>query len=154
MSSVSENGVNLIKSFEGFRDKAYQDQASIWTIGYGTIKYPDGRKVEKGDECTMQQATEWLTDHISKNAAPAVNQDVKQSLTQNQFDALVSFVYNEGEGNFKQSTLLKRVNENPSNLEIADAFMMWTKVTVNGHKVESAGLKNRRTAEADLYFTH
>ena len=76
-----------------------------------------------------------------------------QKLTQNQFDALVSFVYNEGEGNFKQSTLLKRVNENPSNPEIRDAFMMWTKVTVNGQKVDSAGLKNRRTAEADLYFT-
>lgn len=74
---------------------------------------------------------------------------VKAALTQNQVDALASFIYNLGSGNFSESTLLRKLNQNPCDPSIRDEFMRWTKAK----GVELAGLKNRRAAEANLYFS-
>ena len=75
------------------------------------------------------------------------------NLTQNQYNALLSFAYNEGIGALLSSTLLKKVKANASDPTIRDSFMVWDKAHVNGVLVEVQGLKNRRKDEADLYFS-
>ena len=105
MQYSTDTLLNFIKKYEGFKLKAYQDSVGIWTIGYGTIMYPDGNKVEQGDVITPQQATDYLMYEVEKKSK-AVEQYIKTILTQNQFDALVSFAYNVGVSAFKNSTLL------------------------------------------------
>jgi lysozyme len=78
----------------------------------------------------------------------SVDSFCRDDINQNQFDALVSFAYNLGVGNLKSSTLLKKVNANPSDPTIRDEFMKW----VNGGGKKLPGLVKRRQAEADLYF--
>lgn len=141
--------LNFIKKYEGFELKAYQDSVGIWTIGYGTIMYPDGDKVEQGDVITPQQATDYLMYEVEKKSK-AVEQYIKTILTQNQFDALVSFAYNVGVSAFKNSTLLKIINKNPNDFDkIKAEFLKWAKA---GGKVIK-GLYNRRLAEYNLYST-
>lgn len=140
----SKNAIDLIKSFEGLKLKAYQDPIGIWTIGYGTIQYPNGRKVRQGDIITEDHATEYLMHEVnlkSKGITAIVNQ--------NQFDALVSFAYNLGTGALNRSTLLKKVKADPCDPTIRNEFMKW----VNAGGRQLAGLVRRRKAEADLYFT-
>ena len=90
---TSQSGVNLIKGFEGKRLNAYDDGVGVWTIGYGTIKYPNGIRVKKGDTCTESQAESYLKNDLVK-FENAINRLVKVPLNQNQFDALSSFTYN------------------------------------------------------------
>ncbi|OCY91085.1 lysozyme, partial [Acinetobacter pittii] len=111
MSKTTSNaGLNLIKGFEGKRLNAYDDGVGVWTIGFGTIKYPNGVRVKKGDTCTEQQAETYLKNDLTKFEV-AINKLVKVPLTQNQFDALASFTYNLGETNLANSTLLKKLNK-------------------------------------------
>lgn len=145
---VSQKGVDLIKSFEGCRLKSYQDSVGIWTIGYGCITYPTGVKVREGEKCTQEEAEFFLKYEISLKSGP-VSSMVTVPITQNQFDALVSFAYNCGVGALRKSTLLKKVNANPNDPSIELEFMKWTKA---GGK-ELNGLKKRRQAESDLYFS-
>lgn len=138
---TSAKGIALIKRFEQLRLKAYKCTAGVWTIGWG---HTSG--VKEGDTCTAAQAEEWLKQDIA-DAEDAVNwQGLK--LNQNQFDALVSFVFNAGEPHFRKSTLLKLVKENPADPEIAKEFEKWV---YSGGKV-TAGLVNRREVESNLYF--
>ncbi|WP_333669035.1 lysozyme [Acinetobacter guillouiae] len=90
---TSNSGINLIKGFEGLRLKAYDDGVGIWTIGFGTIKYPNGVRVKKGDTCTESQAEEYLRNDlvVFENA---INRLVKVPLNQNQFDALLALRMN------------------------------------------------------------
>lgn len=121
---LSYNGVKQLKLREGFRDKAYKDTVGIWTIGYGSTKVR-GVPVKEGDTITEAEAEEqFLAD--TAWAQTCVNQSVQVPLTQNQFDALVSLVYNIGAAAFMKSTLLKVLNLMCYDLA-ADAFMMWTK---------------------------
>ncbi len=138
---LSENGLQLLKKHEGLRLTAYQCSANVWTIGYGHT-----RGVSMGDTCTEQQAEEWLLEDVAM-AEKAVN---KQGLkiNQNQFDALVSFVFNLGEAAFKSSTLLKKIKANPNDPTIADEFAKWRYA---GGSVIS-GLVTRRKNESNLYF--
>ena len=145
---ISQKGVDLIKSFEGCRLKSYQDSVGIWTIGYGCIVYPTGVKVKEGEKCTQEEAEFYLKYEISLKSGP-VSSMVTQPLTQSQFDALVSFAYNCGVGALRKSTLLKKININPNDPSIELEFMKWTKA---GGK-ELNGLKKRRQAESDLYFS-
>ena len=140
---TSQKGINLIKEFEGFRPTAYRCWAGVLTIGYG---HTSG--VSCSQVVTEQQAEDLLRIDLV-DAEAAVNRYVKSELKQTQFDALVSFVFNCGSGNFLKSTLLKRVNANPNDPTIREAFMMWNKSKGNVLK----GLTRRRTAEADLYFS-
>jgi len=144
--TTSENGINLITSFEGFRSSPYLDQNGIPTIGYGSTYYQDGTKVTMQDPAiTKDQAIEILQTYVQKFEA-IVNDHVTVSLNQNQFDALVDFTYNVGPGNFLSSTLLRLLNQGQYD-QIPAQFMRWNKT--NGQP--NAGLTRRRQAEADLW---
>jgi lysozyme len=143
---TSNKGIELIKRFEGLRLKAYQDSRGTWTIGYG---HTGG--VKSGDTITEQEAVELLARDL-KTAEDAVNEQ-NLSLSQNQFDALVSFVFNVGTGNFRSSTLLKKAKANPDDPTIRNEFLKWNKARINGTLKPLTGLTRRRAAEADLYFT-
>ena len=144
--STSQNGINLISSFEGCELKAYLCPAKVWTIGFGTTVYPNGVKVKKGDSCTLDQAKQFKA-HDLKRFEKTVNDLVKVPLTQNQFDALVSLTYNIGTGAFEKSTLLKKLNAGDYQ-GAADQFTVWNK---GGGKVLQ-GLVNRRAKEKEVFL--
>ena len=142
---ISNNGLNLIKQFEGLRLAAYDDGAGVWTIGYGTIKYPNGARVKKGDKITQAQADQYIANDVA-TFERSVNMLVNVPLTQNQFDALVSFTYNLGATNLSASTLLKKLNTKDYKGTSAE-FQKWNKA---GGKVMT-GLVRRRKAEMELF---
>jgi lysozyme len=146
---VSQNCIDLIKKWEGCKLTAYKCPAGVWTIGIGTTCYPDGRRVREGDTITDQQAEGFLV-HECEEKAKAVDKLVNVDLHQNQFDALVSFAYNVGIGAFKESTLLRLLNQ-PNYNEAANQFKEWNKATVNGQRVVLEGLVNRRKDEEELF---
>jgi len=142
------NCINLIKEFEGFESRPYFCPAGVCTIGYGSTRHADGRKVTMSDlPITELQAVALLKKTLSIYEL-AVDAYCVDSLNQNQFDALVDFAYNCGNGNLKSSTLLKKVNINPNDSTIAAEFMKWNK---GGGKILK-GLTRRRAAEVKLYF--
>lgn len=145
---ISQRGIDFIKSWEGFRQKAYLDSASIWTIGYGTIRYEDGSKVQQGDTITQEEATKLFALQL-KSYVKAVNDSVTKPINQDQFDALVSFTYNLGRAALRKSTLLKKVNIDPTDPAISTEFRRWVKA--GGKFVQ--GLLNRRIAESSGYFS-
>lgn len=145
--------LNFIKNEEQCVLHAYLDQAGIPTIGWGSTVYPDSKKVKMGETISQTYADAVLKWEL-ENKANGVNACIKGiTLNQNQFDALVSFAYNVGLGALQTSTVLKRVRANPDDPTIADALLMWNKITKDGKKVESKGLTSRRKREAALYFT-
>jgi lysozyme len=149
ITKTSNKGIELIKGFEGFSSKPYLCPAKICTIGYGATFYQDGKKVTMADKpITEKQAIE-LLKYMLTRFEQYVDSYCVDSLTQNQFDALVSFCYNVGPANLKASTLLKKVNANPNDETIREEFKKWNK---GGGKVLK-GLTRRRQAEADLYFS-
>jgi GH24 family phage-related lysozyme (muramidase) len=150
---ISNNCLNLIKKFEGYHDElpngnctAYLDPVGIPTIGYGTTIYSNGIKVKIGDILTKQQAEQELLHHVKKYS-DYVKKVVKVPLNQNQFDALISFVYNIGTGAFSNSTLLKKLNAKDYK-GAGNEILRWTKG--NGG-VTLAGLVRRRQAEFNLF---
>jgi len=143
---VSPSGVDLICNFEGLELKAYDDGVGVWTIGYGTTKYPNGIRVKKGDTCTLDQAKAYMQNDL-KAFEQTVNSAIKVPLNQNQFDALVSLAYNIGATAFKKSTLVKRLNEGNYNAA-ANQFDLW--VNAGGKRMQ--GLVNRRAAERTLFL--
>jgi len=149
--NINQEGLDLIKSFEGLKLKAYLDAVRIPTIGYGTTIYPpshlNGRAVKLGDEITKEEAELFLKYDVEQKAKK-IKSFITKPLNDNQFSALVSFTYNLGEGAFKSSTLLKRINIDPNDPKIHDEFMKW--INAGGKPLE--GLKRRRKAESDLYF--
>lgn len=145
---VNSKGIQLIKTFEGCLLNAYLCPAKVWTIGYGSTQYLDGKPVKQGDKITQQQAEELLIDTVNM-FAQGVEKLIKVDLNDNQFSALVSFAFNLGIGNLQKSTLLKKVNENPNNHMIKTEFAKWNKA---GGKVLN-GLTRRRNAESQLYFS-
>lgn len=142
---TSNLGINLVCGFEGLRLKAYDDGVGVWTIGYGTTVI-NGVKVKKGDTCTAEQAKSYMAQDLKKFES-AVNTAVKVPLNQNQFDALVSLTYNIGNGAFKSSTLLKKLNAKDYKGAAAE-FPKWNKA---GGRV-LAGLVKRRKAEMELFL--
>jgi lysozyme len=139
--SYSEKGLALTQQFEGLRLTAYQDSVGVWTIGYGHT----GADVHSGLTITQEQASAFLLQDVA-SAVATVNRLVTVALTQNQFDALVDFVFNAGSGSFAGSTLLRELNA--SKIEAAAAqFSRW--VYAGGK--ELPGLVKRRNAEADLF---
>ncbi len=145
---ISENGVDLIKRFEGLELEAYQDIAGVWTIGYGHTK-----DVIEGQRISESEANMLLRADLSPREQ-VVSHFVKAALNQNQFDALVSLVYNIGRGAFIGSTCLKRLNQYPPDyIGAADALTWWDQATVNGVTREVLGLVRRRAAEKELFLT-
>ena len=151
--SPDQKCYDFIKSKEGFKTTAYKDSAGIWTIGYGTIKYQDNTPVKGGDVITAEKAEALIEWEVNMKAKTVSAATANVHLTQNQYNALVSFAYNAGEGALMSSTLLRLVKANPSDPNIRASFMVWDKAHVDGKLVEVAGLKNRRNSEADLYFS-
>ncbi|RHJ74417.1 lysozyme [Parabacteroides sp. AM08-6] len=131
-----------MKSFESLRLEAYRCPAGVWTIGYGHTA-----GVRRGDVIDEQRA-EYLLAEDLKKFEDVVNRECPH-VNQNQFDALVSFTFNVGSGNFQKSTLLKCVKANPDNVNIRYEFSRWNK----SKGMVLAGLIRRRKAEADLYFS-
>lgn len=145
---TSQKGIDLIKSFEGLKHKAYLCPAGVPTIGYGTTVYPSGNKVQLTDKVITEAEAESLLKSDLIKFEHSVEHLVTSAITQNQFDALVSFAYNLGAKNLADSTLLKKVNKAPYDTTIRAEFLKWNKA---GGK-PLAGLTRRRSAEADLYF--
>lgn len=142
---ISEEGLHLVASFEGFRSEAYYCPAGVLTIGYGhTGTNAYGEPLQEGDSVTAEQALQLLYEDLAE-AEEVVNRQ-RLELTQNQFDALVSFVYNVGSCAFERSTLLRLLKEGDFK-GAAEQFGRWNKVK---GKV-SAGLSARRGIERDLF---
>lgn len=137
---ISAEGLSLIKKFEGCELEAYQCSAGVWTIGYGHTK-----DIEEGMTITKEQAEEMLVDELHEYES-YVNEYVTVELEQNQFDALVSWVYNLGPNNLKASTMLKVLNSGDFS-GVPAQIKRWNKA---GGKVLE-GLIRRREAEALLF---
>lgn len=138
---VSPRGIALIQQFEGCKLTAYQDSAGVWTIGYGST-----RGVQPGDVITQAQAVELLAADVERHA-DGVRRLVDVSLTQSQFDALVSFTFNVGVGALSRSTLLRKLNAGDYR-GAADELLRWTKA--GGRELR--GLVRRREAERAMFL--
>jgi lysozyme len=143
--SISDEGLELVKHFEGLYLNAYKCPAGVWTIGYGHtgLKHQDGT-VRAGRRITKAEA-ETLLRHDMRVFEDRVNRLVKVPITQSQFDALVSFDFNTG--GLAKSTLLKRLNAGAA-AEVPDQLMRWTRAS---GKV-LPGLVRRRRSEANLFM--
>lgn len=137
---TSKTGIDLIKSFEGLRLNSYQDSVGVWTIGYGTT-----RGIGPGMTITNDQAEQMLMKDIARFELE-VERLVKVPLSQRQWDALLSFVYNVGTVNLGTSTLLKLLNARDY-AAAAEQFPRWNKA---GGKVLN-GLVKRRAAERRMF---
>lgn len=141
---ISEQGVELIKQFEGYRSKSYQDVIGVWTIGYGTTRI-NGVSVRAGMRCTEAEAAAWLKLDADEFLAEA-SKSITAELNQPQIDAITSFMYNVGVANFKKSTMLRKINKHDFE-GAAKEFMKW--INAGGKPVQ--GLVNRRTQEMQLF---
>jgi lysozyme len=143
---VSRAAIELIKRFEGYRQAAAQLPDGRWTIGHGhTLTARQGAEVSRDDAEALL-----LYDLIA--IAHALNEAVFTPLTQNQFDALASFVFNVGLDSFHQSGVLKRLNEGAL-IQAACAMEMWRKANVGGERIVIDALVRRRSAEKTLFLT-
>lgn len=142
---ISENGIEFIRQLEGEKLTAYPDIVGIWTIGVGHTGFVDGKPVARGMAITKEKSKELLTADL-KLFESAVNDAVKVTLTQNQFDALVSLAFNIGEGAFARSTLVNKLNAGDKK-GAAEQFLVWKNA---GGRV-SQGLLNRRQKEKAMF---
>lgn len=141
--TYSSDGLALTERFEGCQLSAYQDQVGVWTIGYGHT----GPDVVPGMKITMDQAQVLLRQDVS-SAAMCVNRVVNVPLTQQEFDALVDFVFNLGSSAFEGSTMLRLLNSG-NFTAAAGEFQKWD----HAGGVVVAGLLRRREAEASMFET-
>jgi lysozyme len=145
---LNARGYDLIKQYEGYSDRPYLCPAGIPTIGFGNTYYPNGTKVKLTDKQITREYANEMLQFVADNFAKEVSKSIKSIISQNQLNALTSFAYNLGMTNFKNSTLLKKVNANPNDPTIKEEFLKWNKS--NGKILQ--GLINRRRAESNLYF--
>ena len=141
LMKISQKGIDLIKKFEGCKLYAYRDSVGVATIGYGHIK-----GVKMGMSITQQQAETFLKDDI-KPVETFLN-GMGINYTQGQFDALTSWIFNLGQGNFKSSTMYKYIVARKSDLEITDQMVKWH----NAGGKPLIGLKKRRCDEANMFL--
>lgn len=151
---LSTNGIQLIKHFEGLSLNAYRDSAGVWTIGYGSTRYHDGKPIKPGDKLASQAQADALFTNTLSPYEQAVNNLVKVPLTQQQFDALVSFTYNEGTGALEESTLLRKLNVHDY-AAAADQLLVWNKITdpKTRTRVILDTLVKRRKQERELFLS-
>ena len=149
---ISPQGLNLIKKFEGLHRvqddgmiSSYRCPAGKWTIGWGSCK-----GVRSGMKITVEEAEQRLLEDIAEHGK-AVKRHVNVPLTQYQYDALTSWVFNIGAGaNFQSSTLLKKLNKGLYD-EVPEQLNRWNKARVDGKLVPLNGLTRRRAAEGALF---
>ena len=141
---LNSTGYKELHQREGLRLKPYLDTKGIPTIALGNTYYLDGTKVTMKDkELTIEEAGN-LASITADKFAFQVNTLITSKINQNQFNALVSLAYNIGITGFRNSTVLRKVNINPNDTKIKEAFLMWTK---------NPELKGRRESEIKQYFT-
>jgi lysozyme len=138
--NISQEGISLIKKFEGCELEAYKCAAGVWTIGYGHTK-----DVKEGDSILKEDAESMLMHELQKYCND-VNIAVKVDLKQNEFDALVSWTYNLGLTNLNSSTMLRVLNEGKHN-EVPAQIKRWNKASGQVKQ----GLIRRREAEALMF---
>lgn len=138
---TSQNGIDLIKQFEGCRLTAYKCPAGVWTIGYGTTK-----NVKPGMTITQEHAEMLLMNDLQPTEKLLNRMGI--NFKQRQFDALVSWIYNLGSGNFNKSSLKSYIASNHSSIAITDQMVKW----VNAGGKPLLGLKRRRIAEANMFL--
>jgi lysozyme len=153
---ISQKGLDLIKEFEGLYLKSYKCQAGVWTIGYGTIAYPYGDKVLKGDICTRSQAEHFLLFEVN-NKCYALNNligSIGLELNQNEYNAIASFIFNLGEGLLQVDRSFGLALRSHDKNRIADTILMYCKYAGPfGIRLTSKGLLRRRTKERALFLT-
>jgi lysozyme len=142
---INEAGLKIIREYEGLRLEAYLCPSNKWTIGFGNTFYKDGSPVRKGDTITREDA-EGLLLHVVNDFADQVSNAVQVSLTSNQFSAIVSLVFNIGPGNFRSSTLLRKLNAGDYH-GASEEFGKWC--YSNGTRLR--GLIKRRKEEQKLF---
>lgn len=145
MRTINSEGLAIIKDAEGLRLESYPD-GRVWAVGYGST-FIDNTPVREDLTITEEQAEEYLLADLT-TAESAVSRYVKVSLTDNQFSALASFTQNMGSGNFRESTLLKKLNSG-DHAGAADQFDRWV---YSSGKV-SNGLIKRRAREKELFLS-
>lgn len=156
MRNIDE-AIKLITQFEGFRPKPYLDALKIPTIGYGTTRYPDGRKVTMRDPPISEEyGKECLKFHVKDDCelleSFLISKKIK--LTDRQFSSLVCFSYNCGCGPVvTQGKGINLALQTPSFKGIDKALMAYTKGTLNGKRIELPGLVRRRKAELALFLS-
>lgn len=156
---TSAAGIDLIKKYESLKLEAYLDPVGIWTIGWGHI---GGRYAFEGSKITKAQAESLFRDDLSE-AEEIVLDCVTVDLTQSQFDALVSFVFNVGPGGPKKDGFARLKNGKPSTLRrllnagdyigASEEFGKWVHGTKDGKKVRLPGLVKRRAEEGALFLS-
>lgn len=137
---------HCIQHFEGLRLEAYRCPAGVWTIGYGSTRWPDGRPVRAGERITREQADALLTATLAPFEA-GVAQSARADTLPREFGAMVSFAFNVGLAAFRRSSVLRHHNARTSE-QAARSFRLW----VRGGGRVLPGLVRRRQAEAALYL--
>lgn len=145
---LSPAGELFVQSFEGFALTPYLDQRDIPTVGWGHT----GKDVRIGDAPWTLEHCQIAFEADVAGAEHAVSVGVTTTISQNQYDALVDFAFNEGVGAFLGSTLRKLIDAG-QRLAAADQLLLWDKTHINGVLTEVAGLKRRREAERALFLT-
>ena len=151
---ISENGLKLIQEFENFEAKPYLDSARVWTIGYGSTYYPNGKPVTGRDKPITREYAETIQRNvIATDFEPVINELLEKEIasgfiTQNMYDAIISLAYNIGVNGFKKSSVLRLLKQGDKE-NAGNAFLLWNKA---GGKVLK-GLVNRRKKERELFLS-
>ena len=151
---ISENGLKLIQEFESFVNAPYLDSARVWTIGYGSTYYPNGKSVTGRDKPITREYAETIQRNvISKDFEPVINELLEKEIasgfvTQNMYDAIVSLTYNIGASGFKRSSVLRLLKQGDKR-NAGNAFLLWN---MAGGKV-LRGLVRRREKERKLFLS-
>ena len=151
---TSENGLKLIQEFESFVNAPYLDSARVWTIGYGSTYYPNGKPVTGRDKPITREYAETIQRHvIATDFEPVINELLKKEIAsgfvnQNMYDSIVSLVYNIGVSGFKRSSVLRLLKQGDE-VNASNAFLLWN---MAGGKV-LRGLVRRRGRERKLFLS-
>lgn len=158
---ISMDGLELVKDFEGCALEAYADSVGVWTIGFGRIIYPNGRRVRPGDTCSLAQAFDWLFQDLAQEGAQYVAKFTKRPelLTDCQWSALVSFTYNRGAGRFNErlASLLSNalMDQHIDRAELAavtETLLTYDWAGSGANRKKLLGLKRRRWAEREMFL--
>ena len=151
---TSENGLKLIQEFESFANAPYLDSAKVWTIGYGSTYYPNGKPVTGRDKPITREYAETIQRNvIERDFEPVINELLEKEIasgfiTQNMYDAIISLAYNIGVNGFKRSSVLRLLKQGDKR-NAGNAFLLWN---MAGGKV-LRGLVRRRERERKLFLS-
>lgn len=149
---LTEDYIQDVKKSEGFRSSPYLDSVGKPTIGYGSTFYENGVSVTMQDAAISMARADQLLRNVSQEFHNEISAYINVELTTNQWNALMSFVYNIGVPNFASSTILRKINNDPNDPSIADEFAKWIYGTIKGVKKIISGLITRRKRESEMYF--